>query len=65
MPLVSFGVLIASCALWGVFSPTQILHNHPRMFYFAFGNVFSNITVFFFLVVIKYGLRQRAKQGEQ
>jgi len=44
MPLVSFGILTSGCALWSIYSPTGILQRYPRMVYFAFGNVFSNIT---------------------
>ena len=45
MPLVSFGILTSGYAVWSLYSPTQVLQNYPRMFYFGFGNVFSNITV--------------------
>eukprot|EP00795_Rhopilema_esculentum_P007886 gene7886-13770_t len=44
MPLVSTGMLLSFFTIWGFLSPSQVLQNYPRMFYIAFGNVFSNIT---------------------
>lgn len=42
-PLLSPAVLLAFSALWVHCSPNQIIFAYPRLFYAAFGTVFSNI----------------------
>uniref|UniRef100_A0A1I8JKR5 Transmembrane 9 superfamily member n=1 Tax=Macrostomum lignano TaxID=282301 RepID=A0A1I8JKR5_9PLAT len=43
-PLLSPAILLVFSALWVHFSPNQIIFHYPRLFYAAFGTVFSNIT---------------------
>uniref|UniRef100_A0A8R1DN16 Ethanolaminephosphotransferase 1 n=1 Tax=Caenorhabditis japonica TaxID=281687 RepID=A0A8R1DN16_CAEJA len=37
-------VLFASCIFWAVKSPTNVIDEDPRFFFFCMGTVFSNIT---------------------
>ncbi|KFM77850.1 Ethanolaminephosphotransferase 1, partial [Stegodyphus mimosarum] len=42
-PLMPIFLLFLSTSIWAVYSPTDIIHNDPRVFYWFVGTVFSNI----------------------
>ncbi|XP_028653182.2 ethanolaminephosphotransferase 1 [Erpetoichthys calabaricus] len=44
LPFLSPVLLFILCTLWVHFSPSDIIEDQPRMFYFLVGTAFSNIT---------------------
>ncbi|PAA82628.1 hypothetical protein BOX15_Mlig017260g1 [Macrostomum lignano] len=42
-PLAAALLLLASSAAWAYYSPNNVLHASPRLFFTAFGTVFTNI----------------------
>lgn len=46
-PLVPLTVLFTVSTIWVVYSPNEIINKDPRIIFFTFGTIFSNICVRF------------------
>lgn len=47
LPMLSPTILFTLSIYWAKYSPQNVIHTHPRLFFWTMGVVFSNIAVSF------------------